>query len=203
MIAATARVWDRSGTAITSRVAANAPRLRSVILTSRRALSTTLTAAAAAGALLLGGCGSDDGGAGEGSAGGTGGATTGSSSVVGSQDDGGSAGAGGAEAVTAASDRSGLPDGFPADLPIPEGTIKTADATGGDSYLVEVAVEVPYTSAAASYRDLAVAAGWTLDPTSTDDNIVLTHGEGRTATVGSSPDDDQVTTISIAVQDGS
>ncbi|WP_370240596.1 hypothetical protein [Aeromicrobium sp.] len=167
-------------------------------LAYRRLPSTALAAGAALAALLLAGCGSDDG-----EAGGAAGASSADVGASTGEDAGGAEdvpGVSGAFAVSASDDRSGLPEGFPTDIPIPIGTLRVADATGGSAYLLEILVEVPPANAATSYRDLLIAANWTLDPTSTDDNIVLTRGEGRTVTVGSSPESDTSTVLSIAVE---
>lgn len=83
-----------------------------------------------------------------------------------------------ADGIVTTTDRSGLPDGLPDDVPVPEGTVQTASDEGNDTYNVEVVVPgADGTAAADAWTQILDDAGWSYQADiSMDTNRIFQRG---------------------------
>lgn len=99
-----------------------------------------------------------------------------------------------------------LPSGFPSDIYVVDGTIKTAVTTvAGQAYMIALSSTKTVSEIKALYESKLVSDGWTISANMTIQTSVSLVAEkgNRTVTLGISPSDDSTTVVSLTTAEKS
>lgn len=103
-------------------------------------------------------------------------------------------------------DQVSLPSGFPSDIYVVDGTIKTAVTTvAGKAYMIALSSIKTVSEIKALYESKLVSDGWTISANATIQTSVSLVAEkgNRTVTLGISPSDDSTTVVSLTTAEKS